>query len=148
MANARITYYATAVAAGATTVVTAITLTKSSDVGSTSNAASFVIPAGMRFRITSVMLATRGHATATIQTTTFHIRINTAGAVTTSSTPIILAARVATPATASAWDRLIMPVPEGLDIMGDGTLQWGMTAAATYTSNAPTWDVAICGYEY
>ena len=37
---------------------------------------------------------------------------------------------------------------DGLEIPGDGTLQFGVTAAATYTTNAPTWDVVIIGYEY
>jgi hypothetical protein len=32
--------------------------------------------------------------------------------------------------------------------VGDGTLQIGVTALATYTTNAPTWDVQIIGYEF
>ena len=52
-------------------------------------------------------------------------------------------------ATASAWDRVVITLPgDGIEIVGDGTLQFGVTAAATYTSNAPTWDVCIIGYEY
>jgi hypothetical protein len=47
-----------------------------------------------------------------------------------------------------AWDRYIIPVIEGMEIVGDGTLQFGITAAATYATNAPTWDVTILGYEY
>ena len=143
-----IVYYATGVAAGTTTTETAITLTKSSGTSSTSSAASFVITSGKRFRITAIAFATRGNSTATVQTTTFSFRINTGGAVTTSSTPILLQMRSATPATASAWDRVLMPIPEGFEILGDGTIQFGITANATYTTNAPTWDVMIMGYEY
>jgi hypothetical protein len=141
-------YYAVAAAAGTTTTETAITLTKASGTGATSSAASFVITNGKRFRITSITFATRGHATATIQSTTFSLRINTAGAVTTSSTPIVLSARCATPAVASEWDRFIVPIPDGFEIVGNGTIQFGVTAAATYTTNAPTWDVLITGFEY
>jgi hypothetical protein len=142
-------FYAVAAAAGATTVETAITLTKSSGTAATSTAASFVVTAGKRFKITHISVATRGNATATVQTTTFNFRINTAGAVTTASTPIILAVRSATPATASAWDRYSIELPaDGLEIPGDGTLQFGITAAATFVTNAPTWDVNIIGYEY
>jgi len=142
-------FYAVAAAAGTTTTETAITLTKSSGTGATSTAVSFVVTSGKRFKITHISIATRGNATATIQSTTFNLRVNTAGAVTTSSTPIILSARSATPATASAWDRYTIPLPaDGMEIPGDGTLQWGITAAATYTTNAPTWDVVIIGYEY
>ena len=104
---------------------------------------------GKRFKINQIIYATRGNNTATAQTTTFNFRINTGGAVTTTSTPVILAARSATPATANAWDRNTITLPgDGIEIVGDGTLQFGITAAATYTTNAPTWDVVIIGYEY
>lgn len=136
-------------AAGTTTTETAITLTKTAAPGAaTSSATSFTVTNGKRFRITSMTFATRGHATATIQTTTFNLRCNTAGATTTSSN-IMWAARCATPATASAWDRVQFFFDDmGLEIVGDGTLTFGVSAAATYTTNAPTWDVAITGYEY
>jgi hypothetical protein len=148
-ARTELRFYAVAAAAGTTTTETAITLTKSSGTAATSTATSFVVTSGKRFKMTHFSIATRGHSTATIQTTTFNLRINTGGAVTTSSTPVILSARSATPATASAWDRYIVTLPDdGLEIPGDGTLQWGITAAATYTTNAPTWDVTIIGYEY
>jgi hypothetical protein len=143
-----VNYYAVAAAAGTTGTETAITLTKSSGTSATSAAASHTITAGKRFRINAISVATRGHNTATAQATTFNLRINTAGAVTTTSTPILLSARSATPATANAWDRVIIPIPEGFEIEGNGTLQFGITAAATYTTNAPTWDVTIIGFEY
>lgn len=144
-----VVYYATAAAAGTTTTETAITLTKSSGTSATSTGTSFVVTSGKRFRIAQLTVATRGHATATIQTTTFSLRINTAGAVTTTSTPVALQVRSATPATASAWDRAFFDLGgDGYEILGDGTLQFGVTAAATYTTNAPTWDVTIIGYEY
>ena len=145
----QVRYYATTAAAGTTTTETAITLTRSIGTAATSTGTSFVIPRGKVFRITALSVATRGNNTATAQTTTFNLRVNTAGAVITSTTPIILAARSATPATANAWDRVIVPLPDGgIEINGDGTLQFGITAAATYTTNAPTWDVTMIGYEY
>lgn len=148
VARTNIILYATAAAAGATTVETAITLTKSAGTGATSSAASFVVTSGKRFRITSITFASRGNATATIQTTTFSLRLNTGGAVTTTSTPVLIAVRSATPATASAWDRFQVPIPAGYEILGDGTLQIGVTANATFVTNAPTWDVCITGFEY
>jgi hypothetical protein len=141
-------YYAVAAAAGTTTTETAITLTKSSGTSATSTGTSFVITSGKTFRIEAITFATRGNTTATAQSTTFNFRINTAGAVTTSTTPIILAMRSATPATSLAWDRVFVTIPDGMEIAGDGTLQFGITAAATYTTNAPTWDVTIIGFEY
>jgi len=141
-------YWATAVAAGSTGTETAITLNRRPDTGAGTSAASFVVTNGKRFRMTSITFASRGNATATIQVTTFSIRVNTGGAVTTSSTPIILQARTATPATASAWDRFTISAADSPEILGDGTMQFGVTANAVYTTNAPTWDVLITGYEY
>ena len=142
-------YYATLAAAGTTTTETAITLTRSAGTAATSTGASHVVTSGKRFKITAILFATRGHNTATAQQTTFNFRVNTAGAVITSTTPIILAARCATPGTANAWDRNSIMLPaDGIEIVGDGTLQWGVTANATYTTNAPTWDVLITGDEY
>lgn len=141
-------FYATNVAAGLTTVETAISLTKASGTSATSSAASFVVTNGKRFRITNITVATRGNAVATTQSTIFNLRVNTAGAVTTSSTPIVLSVRSASPATASAYDRFTLEIPDGYEISGDGTLQFGLTAAATYVTTGPTWDATIVGYEY
>jgi hypothetical protein len=141
-------YYAVAAAAGTTGTETLITLTKSSGTSATSTGTSFVPTSAKRFRITELSIATRGNATATIQTTTFNLRINTAGACLVSSTPIVFSARSATPATASAWDRYIIPIPDGYEIAGDGTLAFCVSANATYVTNAPTWDVNLIGYEY
>jgi hypothetical protein len=142
-------FYSVGAASGATGVETAINLTLSNGTSATSTGNSFVVTSGKKFKMLSLTFAARGHATATAQVTTFSVRINTAGAVTTASTPIILRARCATPATASSWDRVTIPLPDaGLEIPGDGTLQFGVTANAVFVTNAPTWDVLILGYEY
>ena len=148
--KAPINFWANGAASGATGVETAISMTKSpTPGGATSAAASFVVTSGKRFRITAIVFATRGNNTATAQVTTFNLRVNTAGAVTTTS-PIWFSARSATPATANAWDRtaVFTFTDAGPEVLGDGTLQIGVTAASTFTTNAPTWDVQIIGYEY
>lgn len=147
-ARTHLSYYAVAAAAGTTTTETAISLTKSSGTSATSAANSWAITPLKRFRILQISVATRGNATATIQTTTFNLRVNTGGACTTSSTPVLMSFRSATPATSSAWDRYYVEIPDGYEIVGTSTLQFCVTAAATYTTNAPTWDVNIIGYEY
>jgi hypothetical protein len=141
-------FYFNAVAAGATGTETAITMTKSAGTGATSSAASFVITSGKTMRLTSVTFGSRGNATATAQVTNCRIRVNTAGAVVTTSTPVIYDLATATPATASAWDRVQIQGIEGDEIAGNGTIQFGVTCAATYTTNAPTWFGMITGYEY
>lgn len=144
-------FYATGVASGTTTTETAISLARAVVTGSApaGAAASLTPTSGKRFRITSITFASRGNATATAQVTTFAIRVNSVGAVITSSTGILLQARTATPATALAWDRFTITFEDdGPEIVGDGTLQWGVTANAVFVTNAPTWDVLITGYEF
>ena len=140
--------YATLATAGATTVETIISLSKSSGVSATSVATSSAITNGKRFRIENITVGARGHNTATAQQTIFNLRVNPSGAVTTTTTPIIMAARVATPATANAWDRAVFNLPDGYEILGTSLLQIGISAMAIFTTNAPTWDVTLFGYEY
>ncbi len=81
--------------------------------------------------------------------TTFTLRVNSAGAVVTGSSSSGLQLRVATPATALAWDRLTINFEDdGPELVGTATLNWGITANAVFTTNAPTWDVLITGYEF
>lgn len=143
-----IIFSATAAAAGTTGTETAISLIKSAGTGATSTGTSFVITSGKTFRITQIFLSVRGNDTATAQTTVFNFRLNTAGAVTTSSTPILFSARIATVATSGIYQTIPLPIPDGMEIQGNGTIQIGLTAAATYTTNAPTWDCLIFGFEY
>jgi hypothetical protein len=142
--------YATGVASGATGVETAIALIKAGCTGAAPAAgANSITPAtGKRFRVTSITFAARGNATATAQITNFTLRCNSGGAVVVGSNAALVA-RVATPATALAWDRFTIPLEDaGLEFVGDGTLQIGVTANAVFVTNAPTWDVLITGYEY
>lgn len=141
-------FYAVGAAAGATTVETMITLTKASDTSATTTATTFVITNGKRWRINNITFASQGSATATLQTSTFALRINTAGAVIVSSTPLVLSARTSTPATASAWDRFTFAIPDGIEFLGNGTIQFGVSANAVFVTNAPTWHVVITGFEY
>jgi hypothetical protein len=138
----------TALAVGATGVETALTLTRSAGTAATTSAASFVVTAGKRFRITSITATQVGNATATAAASVFSLRLNTAGAVTTASTPIVLSARAATPATSGAQQVIPVEIPEGLEITGDGTLQIGATVNAVYVTNPATVDLLIVGYEY
>lgn len=142
-------FSAVAQASGTTGTETAITLTRAGSPGAaTTTGTSFVPTSGKRLKITSITFAARGNATATIQSTTFSLRVNTAGAATTGSN-VVLQGRCATPATASAWDRLSLPLEyAGIELVGDGTMAFIVTANAVFTTNAPTWDVLITAIEY
>src|SRR5215471_9544284 len=97
-----INYYANKAAAGATGTETAITLTRSRELQATGTGTSFVVGTmKKRWKITSITIAMTGNGTATVADTTFSIRINTGGAVTTGSTPVIWSGHIGLPATAS-----------------------------------------------
>lgn len=148
-ANAtRLSYYVNAAASGSTGTETAITLSKASNAAAVTTGTGFVIPAGKRFHITALSVATRGHATGTAQSTVFNLRWAAAGSCGTTSTPILAAIQSATAAVSLAWDRVLISPFEGFDIAGDGVGAWCITAAATFTTNAPTWSVNVFGYEY
>jgi hypothetical protein len=143
-----VNYYFDATASGSTGTETMITLTKSFGTLATSSGTSFVVTAGKTFRINDMWFASRGNVTATAQVTKCSLRFQR-GVVGAASTPVLLAASTATPATALAWDRTINLVGgDGFEIAGDGTVQFGLSCAATFTTNAPTWYGAISGYEY
>jgi hypothetical protein len=142
-----VTFYATKAAAGATGVETAITLTRSTGISPTTTGASFVIgQAKKRYRITSIVIGVMGNATGTAEDTTFSLRVNPAGAVTTSSTPVVWQGHLSTTGTSNVYQSQIY-VPQ-MDIYGDGTAQIGVTANSVFTTNAPTWDVTVSGFEY
>lgn len=143
----QVNYYFSGVASGATTVETLITMTKSSGNSATTTGSTFVVTSGKRYRIQNVIVASRGNTVATAQTSTFNVRVNTAGAITNAS-PGSLGVRTDTGASALATDRISIPIPDGMEILGDGTLQFGMTANSVFLTNGPTWDGAIIGYEY
>lgn len=143
-----VNFYAIAAAAGSTGTETAVSLTKSRSTEATAAANSHTIPSGKTLAITMIQFQHVGHATATTAATTWNVRVNTGGAVTTSSTPIIESARTSTPATTGAVDRVQLFFDPPIEIAGDGTKAIGVTAASTYTTNAPTWDVNIIGYEF
>lgn len=143
-----IVLYATGAAVGSASTETAITLTKSSGTAATTSADSFVVTSGKTFRIQGVKFKTRANNTATTHTTIVRLRLNTAGAVGTSSTPVLFAGRCISGAVSQDTDVFDMLFPEGYEIVGDGTLQIGVTVYSSYVTNAPTIDVSIWGYEY
>lgn len=111
-------------------------------------AASYACTSGKTLRLNNVSVAMRGGAAASTAVTTFTFRINTGGAVTTTSTPVIWPIRVALPPSASTFASRDIQISEGYEVTCNGTLQIGVTTNSTYTTNTPTLDVLISGYEY
>lgn len=141
-----VTFTASNVTAPASGAAALISLTRQAGVAAGSAATTHLLTNGKRLRITNIIVSTRGHNTATAQQCIFHLRTN-AGAVATGSTAVITL-RSGTPSQSLGWDRCAMDLTDGYEFLGDGTQQIGMTITPTFTTNAPTYDVTIIGYEY
>lgn len=144
-----VSLYATNVTAPATGTTALVTLSIATAPGTAPTTGTSVnIPAGKRFRLTSFLVAQRGNATATAAVITHAIVVNNAGAAATTS-PIWMARRTATPATALAWDRVEFSLgDDGVEVVGGATVNIGVTVNPVFTTNAPTYDVHIQGYLY
>lgn len=137
-----------ALAVGATNVESLLTLSQSRGTAAVVTGSSYVIPAGKRLKVQALLFTQVGSPTATAATTVFRWRYNPAGNVTTTSAPILLTTRLASPSTALSFQQFNVPLAEGYELAGDGTAAFGFTVTPTYTTNAPTVDVQLIGYEY
>jgi hypothetical protein len=147
-ARTTVVLYGTALAVGATTVEAMLTVAQQKGVAAVNSSTSFIIPNGKRFRMQAIVLAQVGNATATLASTIIRMRYNATGAAVVGSTPILWQSRIVTPASASAYVATDVSIPDGLELTGDGVGQYGFSVNSTYTTNAPTVDLMITGYEY
>jgi hypothetical protein len=106
-------------------------------------ATTIAVTAGKRLRITSIHFGIRaGAAEAAFGRMT--LRHNPAGACVIGS-PAKLALDVGlTAATADATDKIVLPIPEGLEF--SGTDQIGVSLSAQAVTNIVS--IALIGYEY
>jgi hypothetical protein len=110
---------------------------------------SFAITNGKKFRITGIRFSHTGHLTATTASVVWRIRMNTAGAAIVTSNPVIFNIGTRSPATSLAQAVFDVQLGEGYEIDNTaGGIQIGFTTTPTFTTNAPTYDVAVIGYEY
>jgi len=144
----QVVYYANGIAPSGTGTATIVTLNKAVDGGVLTTGTTFKPTTGKKYRIQEIIFGTTGNATATTQDTTFEFKINPSGAVTTVAGYAAVARRHRTGAVAAAFMERKVQFPEGFEITGDGTLQFGVVFTSTYLANAPTIDVMIVGYEY
>ena len=110
---------------------------------------SFVIPAGKTFRVQAFRATMMVQATSPVLTRVqVGLLINPAGAVTTSSS-LALTMRLTGQATAGLADHDDITIPEGFDIIGDGTLAIGVYLLANFASGAgPAVQFNLVGYEF
>lgn len=143
-----VSYFANGFAVPATSVEGAVTLTRAYGVTANTTGTSFVLTAGRRFRITNFVIGMTGNAVATAANIIFRLRYSASGAVTTTTTPILLQARAGSPAMAGGSEHIAVNIPDGMELYGDGNAQIGITCLCNVSLNAPTGDVNIVGYEY
>lgn len=114
-----------------------------------SAATSHVIPAGKTFRVQSLNAYMRVQTTSPVVTTAqVGLLIEPTGTVTSAS-PLALLVRMGGAATAGLSDHANCSIPEGFDIIGDGTLAIGIYMRTNFPSGSgPVIQVQLVGYEF
>jgi hypothetical protein len=127
------------------------TVTESRDGAATTTFTSQTVTSGKRLRLTSVMFAIEGAGgTPAVSRGRLRIRFNTAGAVTTSS-PLQFVLPLSGAATAKSVTSVFDDLPDGVEFLGDGTKQIGITIESpdwVTTTNIPVFYASIFGFEY
>lgn len=121
-----------------------ISLTPITDGVAGTAATSFVVTSGKRFRIQAMTLTIR-NAGAAVQGSVVNLRVNTAGAATAASALLLTAGAGTLSATANIVGMGLADVPDGLEILGNGTIQFGVSQVGTATAGNT---ITLVGYEY
>lgn len=133
--------------AGTANSETVATLTASSGTSATTSGTSFTPTSGKTLRLTNALVGIRNMA-ATAASTMMSLRLNTAGACTASSTPILFSMRAGVVSTVFSFDKAVFGFNEGYEIVGNGTLQFCISTSTNWTTTAPQLDIILNGYEY
>jgi hypothetical protein len=129
-----------------------LTVTESRNGAATSTWTSVLVTSGKRLRIQSISAFLKVTTGTALQTCHLGLRFNTAGAATASS-PLIWRGALGTTvvATALASAQMDWEFPDGLEMLGDGTKQIGISAAfpewVTATA-VPTLTLVCIAFEY
>ncbi|MBA3688478.1 MAG: hypothetical protein H0W81_06590 [Chloroflexi bacterium] len=130
---------------------TLATVTESRNGAATSTFTSKTITSGARIRLTSIDLAVEaGGTTPVLGRVYVRLRVNTAGATTTSS-PIQGVWGVQSGATAKTISTGYYDFPDGMEFVGNGTVTIGVTITAmdwVVTTVIPTVSLTIFSFEY
>ena len=93
-----------------------------------------------------------GGSAPAISRVTIRIRVNTAGATTTSSLVQFIGAQGITAAAKAMGPTFVQDWPDGLEFLGDGTKTIGVTIDSldwvTGTNTPQLWSLTITGFEY
>lgn len=107
---------------------------------------SYVVPSGKTLRLTSISVSLKS-AAAAIAFARLVIRHNTAGAVVVGSPAVFIVPEINTNSATSgtsAW--VTIPLPDGIEIFGNGTQAIGISHLDQATTNIL--NVTLTGFEY
>jgi len=137
------------ITAGATEAM--LTFTESRDGAATSTTASKTITSGKRLRITSIMAsAYAGGTTPAISRLIVKMRVNTAGAVATTS-PLQFTLPLGVAAAAKSLTTVTHQFPDGVEFLGNGTVTIGFSCTSidfVTTTNTPILSLSVTAFEY
>jgi len=130
-----------------------LTVTESRDGAATTTFTSKTITNGKRLRLQSIsFIVAAGGSAPAISRVTIRIRVNTAGATTTSSPVQFIGAQGITAAAKAMGPTFVQDWPDGLEFLGDGTKTIGVTIDSldwvTGTNTPQLWSLTITGFEY
>jgi hypothetical protein len=128
-----------------------LTVTESRNGAATSTFTSVLVTSGKRLRIQSISAFLKTTTGTALQTCHIGVRFNTAGAVTTSSPLVWRGALGTNVALALASAQMDWEFPDGLEFLGDGTKQWGLSAAFpewVTGSAVATISLSLIAFEY
>jgi hypothetical protein len=128
-----------------------LTVTESRNGAATTTWTSVLVTSGKRLRIQSLSAFLKVTTGTALQTCHIGLRFNTAGAATASSPLIWRGALGTTVATALTSAQMDWEFPDGLEMLGDGTKQIGISAAFpewVTASAVPTLTLVCIAYEY
>lgn len=129
-----------------------LSVSESRDGAAIASFTSKVITAGKKLRITSIFgSADAGGTTPAISRVTFKVRVNSSGAVTTTSPLQAILKMPHIPAVAKNSVNNFVNYFDGIEFTGDGTKQIGITVLCpdwTNNTNVPTISLTIFAFEY
>jgi hypothetical protein len=136
----------TATAAAGVTSETLFSLSENRAGTVTAAVTSYTITSGKTFRITAMTLSVRAGAAA-VPFSRATLRSNTAGATVAGSAVVFQLPEVfGISATSGVGGQIAIDIPDGLEIVGNGTVSIGVSHLDQATTNVINF--TLCGYEY
>lgn len=136
----------TATAISGVTSETLVSFTQNKQGTTTSSVTSYTVTSGKTLRITSVSYSIKSAASA-IAFSRLAFRHNTAGATTASSPIVYQFPEINTNSATSGIEASItIPIPDGIEIFGNGTQSVGISHLDQATTNIL--NITVYGFEY